>query len=176
MIIKGRSSTMRHVSRTHRVAVHRLFDRIKLEPKTKSNMSTPKTNSLTSLTEESFSRDEWNHLVLLFNIMNFSMFSCSHFSNVLSDPIRKRSAMSSRGQEATSSEGSPTAKPKPLNSAMAESIPMNLVLHNPLGARKNPPQDLSNPVNPGHVEKEQGGDLGIWKLMRNPSHDPIEYS
>ena len=28
MIIKGRSPTMRHVSRTHRVAIDRLFDRI----------------------------------------------------------------------------------------------------------------------------------------------------
>ena len=33
MIIKGRSSTMRHVSRTHRVALDWLFDRIKLDPK-----------------------------------------------------------------------------------------------------------------------------------------------
>ena len=30
------------------------------------------------------------------------MFSCSHFSNFLSDPIGKQSAMSKRGQEATS--------------------------------------------------------------------------
>ena len=56
MIIKGRSPTMRHVSRTHRVAVDRLFDRINLEPKTKSicwaprfksNTLTPETNSQT---------------------------------------------------------------------------------------------------------------------------------
>ena len=33
MIIKGRSLTMRHVSRTHRVAVDWLFDRINLDPK-----------------------------------------------------------------------------------------------------------------------------------------------
>ena len=33
MIIKGRSPTMRHVSRTHRVAVEWLFDRIILDPK-----------------------------------------------------------------------------------------------------------------------------------------------
>ena len=48
MIIKGRSPTMRHVSRTHRVALDWLFDRINLDPKSKSNTSTPKTNSLTS--------------------------------------------------------------------------------------------------------------------------------
>ena len=33
MIIKGRSPTMRHVSRTHRVAFDWLFDRINLDPK-----------------------------------------------------------------------------------------------------------------------------------------------
>ena len=31
MIIKGRSPTMRHVSRTHRVALDWLFDRINLD-------------------------------------------------------------------------------------------------------------------------------------------------
>ena len=45
MIIKGRSPTMRHVSRNHRDALDWLFDRINLDPK--SNTSTPKTNSLT---------------------------------------------------------------------------------------------------------------------------------
>ena len=33
MILKGRSPTMRHVSRTHRVALDWLFDRINLDPK-----------------------------------------------------------------------------------------------------------------------------------------------
>ena len=47
MIMKGRSPTMRHVSRTHRVALDWLFDRINLVPKSKSNTSTPKTNSQT---------------------------------------------------------------------------------------------------------------------------------
>ena len=48
MIIKGRSPTMRHVSRTHRVALDWLFDRINMDSKiSKSKTSTPKTNSLT---------------------------------------------------------------------------------------------------------------------------------
>ena len=106
--------------------------------------------------------------------MNFSMFSCSHFSNFLSDPIRKQSAMSKRGQEATN-EGSPMAKPKPMNSAMAKSRPMNLV-HNPLSARKNPPQDVRDPVNSGKVE-ERGGRSSSGKPVRtDPRQDPIEHS
>ena len=47
MIIKGRSPTMRHVSRTHTVALNWLFDRINLDSKSKTNTSTPKTNSQT---------------------------------------------------------------------------------------------------------------------------------
>ena len=49
MIIKGRSPTMRHVSRTHRVALDWLFGRINLDPKIQIKYtSTPKTNSQTS--------------------------------------------------------------------------------------------------------------------------------
>ena len=44
MIIKGRSATIRHVSRTHRVALHWLFDQINLD---ELNLLTAKTNSLT---------------------------------------------------------------------------------------------------------------------------------
>ena len=32
MIIKGRNPTMKHVSRTHRVALEKLFDKINLNP------------------------------------------------------------------------------------------------------------------------------------------------
>ena len=120
MMIKGRSSTMRHVSRTHRVALGWLFDRINLEPKIQIKYVDTKNQLADMPTKESFSRDEWNHLLRLFNIMNFSMFSCSHFSNFLSVPIGKQSAMSKRGQDATSSEGSPMAKAKTNGSSEGE--------------------------------------------------------
>ena len=71
------------------------------------------------LTKGSFTRDEWHHLLRLLNIMSFWMFFCTHFSYFLCDPTRKQSAMSKRGQEATSSEGSPMAKPKPMIPAKA---------------------------------------------------------
>ena len=44
-----------------------------------------KPNSRTFGPKRVFSRDEWNHLLRLFNIMSFSMFSCCHFSDFLSD-------------------------------------------------------------------------------------------
>ena len=77
MIIKRRSPTMRHMSRTHRVALDWLFDRINLEPKIQIKYVDSKNQLADILTKGSFSRDEWNHLLRLFNIMNFSMSSCS---------------------------------------------------------------------------------------------------
>ena len=47
MIIKGRSPTTRHVSRTHSVALDWLFDRINLEPKIQIKYVDTKTNLLT---------------------------------------------------------------------------------------------------------------------------------
>ena len=47
MIIKGRSHTMRHVSRTQRVALDWLFDRIYLDPKIQIKYIDTKTNSQT---------------------------------------------------------------------------------------------------------------------------------
>ena len=51
MILKGRSPTMRHASRNHRVVLDWLFDRIDLDSKTKSNTSTPKTQLTDILTK-----------------------------------------------------------------------------------------------------------------------------
>ena len=48
MIIKGRSPTMRHVSRTHRVALDWLLDRFNLDPKIQIKYIDTKTNLLTS--------------------------------------------------------------------------------------------------------------------------------
>ena len=47
--------------------------------RSQSNMLTPETNLLTCWAKGA-SRDEWNHLLRLLNITNFSMFSCSHLS------------------------------------------------------------------------------------------------
>ena len=68
MIIKGRSPTMRHVSRTHRVAVDWLFDRINLDPKIQIKNIDTKNQLADILTKGNVTRDEWNHLLCLFNI------------------------------------------------------------------------------------------------------------
>ena len=79
LIIKGRSPTMRHVSRTHRVALDWLFDRIKLDPKIQIKDVDTKNQLADMVTKGSFTRDKWDHLLRLLKVMNFSMFSCSHF-------------------------------------------------------------------------------------------------
>ena len=77
MIIKGRSPTMRHVSRTHRVALDWLFDRINLDPKIHIKYIDSKNQLADILTEGNFTPDEWNHLLCLCNISHFSSAVCS---------------------------------------------------------------------------------------------------
>ena len=85
MIFKGRSPTTRHVSRTYRVALDWLFDRTNLDLKIHIKYVDTKNQLADILTKGSFSRDEWNHLLCLFSIMNHLMFSCSHISQII-DP------------------------------------------------------------------------------------------
>ena len=91
MIIKGRSPTMRHVSRPHRVALDWWFDRINLDQKIQITHVDTKNQLADILTKGSFTRDEWNSLLRLFNISNFSSTSCQQ-------------AMSKRTQERTGEE------------------------------------------------------------------------
>ena len=95
MIIKGRSLTMRHVSRTHYVALDWMFVRINLDPKIQIKFIDTKIQLADMLRKGNFTRDEWNHLLCLFNI--------SHFSS-----INSLEAMSKRTQERV------TAKPEPM--------------------------------------------------------------
>ena len=88
MIIKGRSPTMRHVARSHRVALDWLFDRINLDPQIQIKYIDTKNQLADTLTKGNFTRDEWNHLLCLFNISHFS-------STVCSDTMAKRSQQDS---------------------------------------------------------------------------------
>ena len=76
-IIKGRSPTMRHASRTHRVALDWLLDRIGLDPKIQIKYVDTKHQLSDTLTKRNFTRDEWNTLLNLFNISHFSSLCCA---------------------------------------------------------------------------------------------------
>ena len=85
---------MRHVSRTHRVALDWLFDRINLDSKIQIKYIDTKNQLADILTKGNFTRDEWNHLLCLFNIGHFS-------STVCSDTMAKRSQQDAGGQRVT---------------------------------------------------------------------------
>ena len=111
MIIKGRSPTMRHVSRAHRVALDWLFDRINLDPKIQIKYIDTRNQLAEMLTKGNFTRDEWNHMLCLFNISHFSPTVCSE-------------AMAKRLQQ-DSGEKRVTAKSRPMMSLIAR-VPSNI--------------------------------------------------
>ena len=83
------------------------------------------------------------------------MYSCSHSKNFLSQ-VRERiviGAMSKRGQNTTSSDGSPTAKARPVNLVM----------------RSQCKEEISSPslgslVNPGNDDERKKSRPGTRKL------------
>ena len=91
---------MAHVSRTHRVALNWLFDRINLDPRIQIKYIDTKNQLADILTEGNITRDEWNLFLCLFNI--------SHFSS-----INNLEAMSKRTPE-DAGEERVTAKSKPM--------------------------------------------------------------
>ena len=96
MIRKGRSPTMRHVSRTHRVALDWLFVRINLDPKIQIKYIDTKNQLADIPTKGNFTRDEWNHLLNLFNISHFSSTDCSE---VMSKRTQKKIHVKKESQQ-----------------------------------------------------------------------------
>ena len=95
MIFKGRSPSMKHVSRTHRVALDWLFDRINLDPKIQIKYIDTKNQLADVLTKGNFTRDEWNHLLCLFNISHCSSTVCSEtMGEMISTRFRRRASHS----------------------------------------------------------------------------------
>ena len=77
IIDEDRSPTLRHVSRTYRVALDWLIDRIKLDNKIQIRYVDSRNQLANILTKGRFIRDEWHHLLNLFNTRLFSSQSCS---------------------------------------------------------------------------------------------------
>ena len=86
MIIKGRSPTMRHVSRTHRAALDWMFNRKNLDSKIQIRYIDTKHQLADLLTIGNFTRDEWKKLPHLFNISHFSSTCCAENSSLISCP------------------------------------------------------------------------------------------
>ena len=84
MIIKGRSHPMRHVSRTHRVALDWLFDRINLDSKIQIRYIDTKHQLADILTKGTVTCDEWNNQLHFLNISHFSSTCCAENSSFIS--------------------------------------------------------------------------------------------
>ena len=99
MIIKGRSPAMRHVSRTHRVALDCLFDRINVDPKIQIRYIDSKHQLANILTNGNFTCDERNNLLHLFNISHFSSFRCTKKISLISCTTMAKRIQEQKGGE-----------------------------------------------------------------------------
>ena len=145
MIIKGRSQAVRHVSRTHRVALDRLFDKINLDPKIQIKYVDTKNQLADIPTKGTFTCDEWNNILHLFIISIFSSASCSE-------------AMSKRMQQGTGEENI-VAKSKPT---------LNLVSHAAASSPTSPSSGASNRLGILRAPSQQGSNLiaQFWETSR----------
>ena len=102
---------MRHVPRTHRVALDWLFDTINLDSKIPIlYIDTKHQLAADNLTEGNFTRDEWNNLLHLFNISHFSSTCYAKNSSLISCPetVAKR-MQEQKGEERLVAKSKSTA-------------------------------------------------------------------
>ena len=100
IFIKSRSSTMRHVSRTHRVALDWLFDRINLDPKIEIKCVDTTHQLADMLTKGNFTCDEWNNLLHLLNISDFNLICCfQNFSSTSCPGTMAKRMQDEKGEE-----------------------------------------------------------------------------
>ena len=140
MIIKGRSPTMRHVSRTHRVDLDWLFDRINLDSKIQIKYIDTKNQLADILTKGNITRDEWNHLLCLFNIRHFSF---TDFPEVMS-----------KRKEKDSGEERFTAKSKPMMNLVSRCSARNPDVP-PSGASQSPEKTRHESQSPLSLQTEK---------------------
>ena len=156
MIMKGRSPTKRHVSRTHRVALDWLFDRINLDPKIQIKYIDTKNQLADILTKGNFTRDEWNHLLCLFNISHFSCTVCS-------EAVAKK-------EQQDSGEERVTAKSRPMMSLIGRA-PSNLSS----SASESPGKKSYGNQNPWSAKAEEEDRMGQPVVGSDPRTAPGHY-
>ena len=156
--IKGRSPTMRHVSRTHRVALDWLFDRINLDSKIQIKYIDTKNQLADMPTKGNFTRDEWNHLLCLFDIIHF-------ISAEYSEVISKRT-------QGESSEERVTAKSRPMMSLIARA-PSTLSS----SASQSPGKrsyESQSPLSMQAEKYDRTGQPVVCRDTRHERHRPVE--
>ena len=172
MIIKGRSPTMKHVFRTHRVALDWLFDRINLDSKIQIKYVDTKNQLADILTKGNFTRDEWNHLLSLFNI--------SHFSSAVCFAVMAKRIQQESGEERVTAKSRPmmnlTARmPSVVSSSTSSSTGKTWYANQDPGKsvvvddRSGQPDRLS-PANYSKLDYDRAWSSQEWK-SENTAHD-----
>ena len=157
MIIKGRSPTMRHVSRTHRVAIDLLFDRINLDPKIQIKYVDTKHQLADILTKGNFTRDEWNNLLHLFKISHYSTLCCSqNFSSTSCPKTMAKRMQEQEGEDRIVAKSKPTTMNLAFIVSTSSSTVQNPVASKSLEILKTPWQtDSSSTGKPNTKEYNQ---------------------
>ena len=162
MIFKGRSPTMRHVSRTQRVCSWLAVRQDKFGTK---DLDT-KNQLADILAKGSLSRDEWNHFLRSFNI--FWVSRCFLVAILviffLTIRLESRAPCQNEVKKATSNEGSPMAKARPC-----------------LVARDQRSEDISSQslgslVNPVNTDEREEAEIAAGNSMRSALRSEFGYS
>ena len=134
MIIKSLSPTVRHVSRTHRVAVDWLFARINLDSKIQIRYIDTKHQLADILTKSNITREEWNDLLHLFNIVHFSSTCFAKNSSLTSCPKTMAKRMQEqKGEERSVAKWKSTAMNLSSHVSTSSSSAKNLITSSDLG-------------------------------------------
>ena len=142
---------MRHVSRTHRVALDLLF-RINLDPKIQIKYIDTKKPTHRHYDKGNFTRDEWNHLLNLFII--------SYFSSTVCTATKAKRVQQGSGEEHVTAKSRPimnlTARTPSFVSSSASSNP-GRTLYGYQDPGKSVPSDdrTENPVEPSRSDCSQ---------------------
>ena len=100
---------MRHVSRTHRVALDWLFDRINLDSKIQIRYMDTK-HQLADILTGNFTRDTWNNLLHFFIISHFSSTCCAkNFSSISCAKTMAKRMLEQNGEERKVAKSKSTA-------------------------------------------------------------------
>ena len=108
-ILKGGSHDLRHVSRTHMVALDSLFDRCNLDSEIQIRYIDTKHQLADMLTKGNFTRDESNNLLHLFNISHFSSLCYTQNFSSISCPKTMAKRIQEEKEDRIVAESKPTA-------------------------------------------------------------------
>ena len=143
-----------------------LFDRINLNPKIQIKYVDTTHQLAERLTKGSFTRDEWNNLLHLFNIFHFSSICCSrNFSSTSClETIAKR-MQEERGEERIVAKSKPTLNLVTHAATSSSTVPSPTASKSPWGLRRPCQSDWKSTGRP--VAREHNQDAASSSPEKN---------